>query len=683
MTTGDFLAKLEKVKPISGGFIARCPAHQDDTASLSVSEGKDGRVLLHCHANCSTRDIVAALSLDMTDLFPEKDRAPLGDPTAIYDYRDESGELAYQSLRYPPQADGKKTFRQRQPNPGGGWVWKMKGVRRLVYHLNKLQKKEAVFVVEGEKDADRLWSLGLPATTNSGGAGDWKPDHTEQLKAAGVKRVVVLPDNDPPGEAHGLQVARSCDDAGMFVRRILLPGLPEKGDVSDWLDAGHSKDELLAIVKAAPPFKGHASVAVKPKLELTSLADLLLEPDDAIEWLVDDRIPGGGLVLLAGKPKAGKSTLARSLAYCVAAGEQWLGHHVVMGPVWYLAFEDKRSEVRSHFRRMGATGQEPVWILVGEAPQNCIALLEERAKHEKPILIIVDTLQRLIQAKDMNDYAEVTTKFSPLLKLCRETGAACVVLHHANKFGEGLDCILGSTALSGSVDNIFIMGRGEHERTIQSIQRIGPELESTVVTLDPDTGHCALAGTKREAEVGRAAELIVEALRDEADPQTERWIREHVESAPRTQAAALRMALRRNWVYRIGEGRRGNPYTYGIVAETTNWRKPEYVPQSQRVSQENSENQARNSGFSPRSKQAIHKSPLSTDQYVRTGTSGDSHVVSLVSGGSDNGRERPSDRQLSLVSTTTYSGFATPKAADEVDDSMFANPTDDEDAGIA
>jgi hypothetical protein len=695
MTFDGFLLRFDQRKPIAGGFQVRCPGHPDDTASLSVTEGRDGKILLHCHANCETASIVSAMGLTMTDLFPPRDRDGLGEPIAVYDYRDEHGELVSQALRFPAKEDGKKTFLQRRPSPGGGWIWKMEGARRLCYHLDKLQGKTAVMIVEGEKDADRLWGLGLPATTNAAGAGKWKNEHTQQLVAAGITRVVVIEDNDPPGAAHGMQVSRDCADAGLFVRRIQLPGLPEHGDVSDWLDAGHTKDDLLGVIKSAPPFQAQASVVLKPKLELTSLADLLAEPDDAIEWLVDERIPGGSLVLLAGKPKAGKSVLARCLAYAVAAGEPWLGHHVVMGPVWLLAFEDKRSEVRAHFRRLGATGTEPLFVLVGQAPERCMALLQERATQEKPVLIIIDTLQRLIEAKDMSDYAEVTTKLSPVLKLCRDTGAACVLVHHANKYGEGLDCILGSTALSGSVDNIFIMGRGEHERTLQSIQRIGEDLAPTVVAMD-EYGQVSLAGSKHDADMQRTADLILAALRGEAETQTERWLREQVEAAPKAQAQALRMMLRRGWIYRLGEGKRGNPYTYGcastIPEETRKTRndtpkpgKPEYVVANTGV---NCHNEAERDPLSgqvgqnaPCKKPEKHTKPESPSTRTSTGTDRDvitSKVVSLVSKSGGNGNGNGNGRNGTRVSASTYSGFATSEAAEEVDDSMFANQDDEE-----
>ena len=133
----------------------------------------------------------------------------------------------------------------------------MKGVRRLLYQLPSLQGQSVVYIAEGEKDVDRLRVIGLTATTNPGGASKttsgeskWKPEYTAQLKAATIEHVVILPDNDEPGLAHADQVARSCHAAGLKVKVVNMPGLKVKGDVSDWLDAGHTKDELVAIVKA-------------------------------------------------------------------------------------------------------------------------------------------------------------------------------------------------------------------------------------------------------------------------------------------------------------------------------------------------------------------------------------------------------------------------------------------------
>jgi len=71
------LELLPDVRPSRIGYVALCPAHDDNRASLSIGEGNDGRVLLHCFAGCHVADIVAATGLEMRDLFPRtRNRSP-------------------------------------------------------------------------------------------------------------------------------------------------------------------------------------------------------------------------------------------------------------------------------------------------------------------------------------------------------------------------------------------------------------------------------------------------------------------------------------------------------------------------------------------------------------------------------------------------------------------------------
>ena len=465
MTATELAATLD-AKPAGDGWTAKCPGHDDHRASLSIGTGADGRTLLKCHAGCDLATILAAVGLVAADLF---DPATTTKPTirTTYDYTDEGNALLYQVVRYEP-----KNFKQRRPVTGEGWTWKLGDVRRVLYRLPHL-RASTVYIVEGEKDADRLAGLHLPATTNAGGAEKWRDDYTQQLKAAGVAHVVILPDNDRVGRRHAEDVARRCHAAGLQVQIVPLPDLRERGDVSDWLDAGHTRDELAGLVTGTPLY-GPGAPTPAPSLGLTTLADLLREPDETVDYIVEARIPAGGITLLTGKPKSGKSTTARDLAFAIGSGGRWLGHHCTEGPVWLLALEEKRSEVRRHFRTMGATGREPVRVFINQAPVDIIAQLLALATKEQPVAIIVDTLQRLIKAKDLNDYAETTTKMDPLIRLARDTGAALILLHHSNKFGEGLDAVLGSTALAGSVDNVLMLTRTEKYRLLSSVQRIGP-----------------------------------------------------------------------------------------------------------------------------------------------------------------------------------------------------------------
>ncbi len=499
----------------------------------------------------------------MRDLFPARETPLERDLT--YDYVDERGERLFQVVRFATR-DGKKDFRQRRPDGSGGWIWKLDGVRRVLYHLPDLTGKEAIFVVEGEKDADRLRSIGLPATTNAGGAGKWRDEYSKSLKAAGVQRVAILADHDAPGEAHARAVGQSCHEAGLFAKVILLPDLPPKGDVSDWLDAGRTKQELLDIVRQAPPFNPQQSVAAPLKQALTSLGDLLAEPENAVDWLIEDRLPVAGIALLAGPPKGGKSTMARYMTLAVATGGRFVDWRTSQGAVWYLALEEKRSELRRHFRQMGATGSEPIRLFVQEAPEDMIPQLHALAQEERPALIVVDTLQRLLRVKDMSDYAEVTERFNPLLRLARETGAALLGLHHTNKYAEGLKSVLGSTALAGSVDQVFLLTRTDSHRTFSTIQRIGQDLEPIVITMDSETGRLASSGSKQDADDAAAAERIIEALDDQTEAVTERWIENHVEGRGQTRVRALRLLLRLGQVRRCGRGGSGDPYRYALTS---------------------------------------------------------------------------------------------------------------------
>lgn len=161
---------------------------------------------------------------------------------AEYDYRDSGGELLFQVVRQEP-----KKFFQRRPDPhGDGWINNLKGVTQIPYRLPELlaAPDATVYVVEGEKDADRLASLGLVATCNAGGAGKWKPAHSQFLRD---RDVLILPDNDDAGRAHADKILKSLSRQARSVRIVELPGLPEKGDVSDWLDAGGTLEELQAL----------------------------------------------------------------------------------------------------------------------------------------------------------------------------------------------------------------------------------------------------------------------------------------------------------------------------------------------------------------------------------------------------------------------------------------------------
>jgi hypothetical protein len=273
------LKRLRDVTKSGGGWLAFCPAHDDQAKrSLSVTLADDGRTLVHCFTGCRTEWVCAAVNMTLADLAPPSDNGQRRREVASYDYCDEHGSLVYQVVRLEP-----KDFRCRRPDGRGGWTWNLDGERVVPYRLHELAEARRVYVAEGERDCDALAALGLTATTNHGGAGKWRGEHTRALVAAAVPEVMVLRDNDRPGAAHQDSVAQHCAAAGLRVKRLELPGLPplrEKHgeDVTDWLASGHSLAELEKLADEAPVFTMQA--VADAKLNTVSAPTLTREVDD-------------------------------------------------------------------------------------------------------------------------------------------------------------------------------------------------------------------------------------------------------------------------------------------------------------------------------------------------------------------------------------------------------------------
>lgn len=258
MTIEEILGRLDEVRSSGSNHTARCPAHDDQRSSLSVSSGEDDRVLVRCHAGCSFEQIVSAMGLEARDFFPGEANPTGPANSAVYSYRDEEGGLLFQVVRRPD-----KSFVQRRSNGNGAWTYSLADVRRVLYHLPELvaQAQRAILVPEGEKDVDALRALDFLATCNPGGAGSWKLEYNDFFKD---RHVILLPDNDLPGRKHVLQVVKNLAGVASNVRVLELPGLPPKGDVSDWLRAGGDAERLKVLARTAP--SGDVWLANHPEL---------------------------------------------------------------------------------------------------------------------------------------------------------------------------------------------------------------------------------------------------------------------------------------------------------------------------------------------------------------------------------------------------------------------------------
>lgn len=274
------LSRLEKLRwhPSSKMWSACCPAHDDRNPSLWVWIGREGNLIARCRSGkgCTWPAIMAATGTTTKDWFPEpteeekrlwreskmaEAKQASGKIVAEYPYHDAQGKLLYQALRIEPGHNGrKKDFRYRRPQQdGNGWIWNLEGVEKVLYRLPEVldpsRQDHPVFVVEGEGKVEALRTLGFVATSSPCGAGHWQRDYGRHLAG---RRVVVLPDNDEPGWDHAVAVVGSLfvwEAAAVWV--IHLPGLPDGGDVVDWLATmpeatkAQKRAALVEVIKTA------------------------------------------------------------------------------------------------------------------------------------------------------------------------------------------------------------------------------------------------------------------------------------------------------------------------------------------------------------------------------------------------------------------------------------------------
>jgi hypothetical protein len=242
----------------------------------------------------------------------KKAKPQLGKIVTTYDYTDLDGTLLYQVTRHEP-----KDFRQRRPDGNGGWIYKL-GDKRVIYRWPEIAKYPdgTVFICEGEKDAERVAALGYCATTIAGD-GKWTDDCVGALAG---RDIVVLEDNDDAGREKALAAAVALHNTAASIRIVSLPGIAQKGDVSDWLNAepanaGKLGDICMAMPEWVPQESAAPSAAAddaqqrdanealpESDLPIIEIKDGQLSAlaDKAEEMLIDAGVPiyqrGGTLV---------------------------------------------------------------------------------------------------------------------------------------------------------------------------------------------------------------------------------------------------------------------------------------------------------------------------------------------------------------------------------------------------
>jgi hypothetical protein len=428
--------------------VALCPFHDDKNPSLSIKLDTGVFNCFGCSEHGSAIDFhmkVYGLSYPSALVELAHFAGISGDTRkkeiqTVYDYRDETGSLLFQTVRYSP-----KGFAQRKPDGNGGWIWNLAGVRLLPYNLQDVINAEKVLVVEGERDSDALKSLGLVASTSPLGAGKWRPDYNRYFLD---KDVVIIPDNDEPGRQHALSVANNLKEVAKTIKIVNLPGLSDKGDVTDWME-DHNSADLLTLIDSTGEWPGEQCDLTLYN-SLPSGADLQ-NMEVKVEWIVEGLIPKQSVTTFAGKGGVGKSYLLMGMADAVSKGEPFLGLTTQQAKSIYVDFENPLPVNIQRSRNLDVK-KVKFWHNGMELKPPRIDSPEFVEYFKLPPSVLIFDSLRAAQSGDENDSRDMALAMGRYKEL-RDRGFTVILIIHTQKANERM--FRGSMAIFDQADHVL------------------------------------------------------------------------------------------------------------------------------------------------------------------------------------------------------------------------------------
>ena len=512
-------------------FLASCPVpghgqgNGDRSPSLSICDGDDGKLLFKCFGGCSQHSVLDCIR--ELGLLPEAEHveplssikpringhqapspgAPTPAPTleAEYEYVDENGVTLFIKQRYRTSDAKGKTYKLLAVGADGRRVASMASARIVPYRLpdviTAIGRPQVLFIVEGEKAADALASLGLFVTSSHLGASSWPSAVTPYFVGASV---VICPDNDKPGRSFCRLVAAALLPVCRALRVLELPGLGAKEDAFEWVASGGTRSQALALARDCPVLRSESELVfaadadadasldadIVPALDELIISDELIplryniEPweliqDEPVDWLIENLLPRKSLIALYGPPASYKSFIALDIAHAIASGREWMGHQVSKpGAVLIIAGEGhggigaRIKALRLH-HGLGAGSesgrQAQIFVIrsqinlrsskkdIGDLVLAIDALIEER--QVKLDLIIVDTLARSFGGGNENNSEDMGAFITSLGAIQQRYVTGVMIIHHSGKDQE--KGLRGHSSLLGAVDTELQIHRNE------------------------------------------------------------------------------------------------------------------------------------------------------------------------------------------------------------------------------
>lgn len=465
------LERLDRVKTNrTDDVLAACPVAShgqgrgDRNPSLHVTDSGD-RVLLDCKSGCDVQDVVLALGLDWPDLFDDVDER--GHLVARYVYQRPDGTPYHVNERW--QVKGGKRFVQRLPDaekPGLGAGFKP-SIYRLPKVLAAAKAGTVVYWVEGEKCVHAAESIGLTATCASNGVNGWRDYMAGWL--AGASEVVVITDNDDAGRTYAANVVTQMRSAGLRARAVKVATEGPKDDLYDHVMAQFGEADLIPVN------------LTRQRPEGSTLGKVMATTYKPVRWVVDGVLAAGGVAILGGAPKIGKSYITLDIALGVAAGGMALSSlNCHPGSVLYVSVDndsERRIQERTKFIWGGVVPelQHPIEVHT-EWPTGIGALaacMEWANEADNPSLVVLDTYVRVEPNFEgdgrQNAYAASIEVLARWAKFAQDADVAVLAVHHDRKATKDehdwLDRFMGSRGVTASAQALLMVDakRGEDE----------------------------------------------------------------------------------------------------------------------------------------------------------------------------------------------------------------------------
>lgn len=369
------------------------------------------------------------------------------------------------------------------------------------YATWNLLRKRFPFIDQACSDPSRLWYASTQVVSvNEGGSTIDPaipkaeevavPDKPKSLTTGELAKSTYkfLLEGALPGQRNAAlyKAARDCYEQGIpkneFVQRMdsMIKSTLNWG--TDYVN----KTDHKTIDSA---YTGETRHPARKAFDLMTISDLM-KSKETIEFIVDGMLTVGGISIISGDPKAGKSTLVRQLTLAIARGNEFLGRKCIKGACVYLALEEQLGLIKHELRKQGASNDEKNIYLHFGAPKrkDFLEELEGIITDLSVKFVVVDTFMLASMLKDANQYGDTNSFLQSYRELARSTGCHVMFIHHTNKGdGHGTNRISGSQAIHGGVDNAVMFTKNGMQRFISTSQRGGANFDRTKLEFDKET----------------------------------------------------------------------------------------------------------------------------------------------------------------------------------------------------